>query len=335
MNRSHSATFLVAAVAVWTAGCAARQATERFEYAELHMGVKTRLVVYAPSEQAAADACRAAYARVAELEDVASDYRADSELMRLCAKAGQGPVPVSPELFTLLSHAQELSRRSGGAFDVTVGPLVALWRTARKTKQLPTPEALAEARAKVGWQHVELDAERRAVALALPGMRLDLGGIAKGYAGDEAIRVLREHGIRSALFEAGGDIVVADAPPGEKGWPIEVAGDAPGRTIALAHRGISTSGDTEQFVEIDGVRYSHVVDPRTGLGLTDRYAATVVARDGITADALSTAACVLGEQKGDALVKSCRGARAYIRRVGLTASPLRPATSSNGRARKS
>src|SRR5688572_4691893 len=235
--------------------------------------------------------------------------------MRLCARAGQGPVKVSDELFTMLSHAQEVARRSGGAFDVTVGPYVQLWRAARKTKQLPAPDALAEARRVVGWERVKLDAANRTVELTTPGMRLDLGGVAKGYAGDEAIRVLREHGIRSALFEAGGDIVVGDAPPGQDGWSVQIIGTetSPTRTVELANRGISTSGDTEQFLEINGTRYSHVVDPRTGLGLTQRYAATVIGRDGITSDALSTAACVLGGD-GRTLVKSYR-ANAYIRRV--------------------
>ena len=301
------------------AGCAASHdeaALQRHEYAQLHMGVQARLIVYAPNAELAATAAKAAYARVAELEDIASDYRPTSELMCLCAKAGQGPVKVSEELFTLLAHAQGVSRRSDGAFDVTVGPYVQLWRAARKSKQLPSPQALDEARQRVGWQRVKLDTSERTVELTTPGMRLDLGGIAKGYAGDEALRVLREHGVRSALFEAGGDIVVSDAPPGKKGWAVEVVGDesAKQRIVEVANRGISTSGDTEQFVEIDGVRYSHVVDPRTGLGLTQRYAATVIARDGISSDALSTAACVLGEN-GRTIVKSYR-AKAYVRRVG-------------------
>jgi FAD:protein FMN transferase len=302
------------------AGCAASgdgAALQRYEYAQLHMGVQARLIVYAPSEELAATAAKAAYSRVAELEDIASDYRSTSELMRLCGKAGQGPVKVSEELFTLLAHAQEVSRRSDGAFDVTVGPNVQLWRAARKSKQLPSSQALDEARQRVGWQRVKLNARDRTVELTTPGMCLDLGGIAKGYAGDEAIRVLRKHGVRSALFEAGGDIVVSAAPPGKKGWAVEVVGEgsAAKRVVKLANRGISTSGDTEQFVEIHGVRYSHVVDPRTGLGLTLRYAATVVARDGITSDSLSTAACVLGPQKGVNLAKSYRGTRAFVRRV--------------------
>jgi thiamine biosynthesis lipoprotein len=307
---------------VLSAGCAASRegataALQRHEYAQLHMGVQARLIVYAPDSESAAKAAKAAYSRVAELEDIASDYRPTSELMRLCAKAGQGPVKVSDELFTLLAHAQDVGRRSHGAFDVTVGPYVQLWRAARKTKQLPSPQALAEARQCVGWERMKLNARDQTVELMTPGMRLDLGGIAKGYAGDEAIRVLREHGIRSALFEAGGDIVVSAAPPGTKGWAVEVVGEgsAAKRVVKLANRGISTSGDTEQFVEIEGVRYSHVVDPRTGLGLTQRYATTVIARDGITSDSLSTAACVLGPHKGAMLVGSYRGARASIRRM--------------------
>lgn len=301
------------------AGCAAlrpQAALQRYEYAQLHMGVQARLIVYASSEQAAETGGRAAYARVAEIEDVASDYRPTSELMRLCDRAGQGSVQVSDALFTLLSHAQELSRRSDGAFDVTIGPYVALWRTARKTKQLPTPQALAEARERVGWQRITLDPTHQTVTLATPGMRLDLGGIAKGYAGDQAIHILREHGIHSALFEAGGDIVVSDVPPGTKGWTVEVVASASERkqTIEVANGAVSTSGDTEQFVEIDGTRYSHVVDPRTGLGLTQRYAATVIARDGITSDSLSTTACVLGDD-GKQLVKSYRGATGHVRRV--------------------
>ncbi len=304
------------------AGCARErhndsQPLERHEYVQLHMGVQARLIVYAPTEQAAAIAARAAYARIAAIEDIASDYRPASELMRLCAKAGQGPMEVSEELFTLLAHAHELSRRSNGAFDVTAGPYVALWRVGRKTKQLPAPRALKEAGRLVGWEKMRLDRDRQTVELTIPGMRLDLGGIAKGYAGDQANRILREHGIRSSLFEAGGDIVVSDAPPGKKGWTVEIVASekAKNQTIEVAHCGVSTSGDTEQFVEIDGTRYSHVVDPRTGMGLTQRFAATVIAPDGITSDSLSTAACAAGPEQGKPLMKWYRGAIAHIRRV--------------------
>jgi thiamine biosynthesis lipoprotein len=280
------------------------------------MGVQARLIVYAPSQEVADGAARAAYARVAALEQIASDYRPTSELMQLCRNAGHGPVQISPELFTLLSFAQALAQRTNGAFDVTVGPYVQLWRTARKSQRLPAPDDLDAARAVVGWRHLHLDAKHRTATLDMPGVKLDLGGIAKGYAGDEAIRILRQHGIRSALFEAGGDIVVSDAPPGKKGWDVEIVDPNGTRTVELANRGISTSGDTEQFVEIDGKHYSHVVDPRTGIGLTERYAATVIAPNGTTSDALSTAATVVGPDHAVQLVKQHRGSKVYIRKVG-------------------
>lgn len=282
------------------------------------MGVQVRIVVYAPDESTAVRACEAAFRRFAELEEVLSDYRSTSELMRLCARAGGPPVPVSAELYFVLERALEMSRRSEGAFDVTVGPCVALWRKARRTGQFPAAEELKQARALVGWEKVRLDPSRRAVQLLVPGMRLDMGGIAKGYAGDCAQEALRQHGITRALVEAGGDIVVSGPPPGQKGWRIEIANAGSGstpRTITLANAAISSSGDTEQFVEFHGRRYSHIVDPRTGLGLTDRIAVTVLAPDGITADSLSTAVSVLGAAKGRALVKAFPGASVYIRQA--------------------
>jgi thiamine biosynthesis lipoprotein len=238
--------------------------------------------------------------------------------MRLCARAGGPPVPVSPELYFLLERALDLSRRSGGAFDVTVGPYVALWRLARKSRELPSVAALKKAGRRVGWRKIRLSGKARTVQLRVPGMRLDLGGIAKGYAGDEAIAVLREHGVTSALVEAGGEIVVSGPPPGQVGWPVEIPALGSGeqdRVVRLANEAISTSGDTEQYVEIGGRRYSHVVDPRTGLGLTNRISATVIARDGITADSLSTAVCVLGPERGPALVRKVPGTRVYVRRA--------------------
>jgi thiamine biosynthesis lipoprotein len=158
---------------------------------------------------------------------------------------------------------------------------------------------------------MRLNARDRTADLTVPGMQLDLGGIAKGYAGDEAIRILREHGVQSALFEAGGDIVVSDPPPRTRGWQIELPD---GRKKRLVNAAISTSGDTVQFLEVDGVRYSHVVDPRTGIGLTEHYAATVIAPRGITTDSLSTAATVLGKRAGEQLIRRF-GAKGTVRKI--------------------
>jgi thiamine biosynthesis lipoprotein len=291
----------------------------RFTYTQYHMGIDARLVVYAPDQPAAEAACTAAFARIAALDSIMSDYRRDSELMRLCAQAGGPPVRVSPDLFLVLRRAQEVARHSGGAFDVTVGPLIALWRAARKTAVMPDPAELKRARRLVGWQKLRLDERARTVRLTLPGMKLDLGGIAKGYAADEAQRVLKQQCITHALVEMGGDIVVSAPPPGTDGWTILVP-NADGRVgsrqkaagsrqqrriiptaycllptdLRLAHRAISSSGDTEQFAIIGGRRYSHVIDPRTGQALTNRIQVTLIAPDGLTSDPLSTALTVLG-----------------------------------------
>lgn len=281
---------------------ACQEKLQRFEYAQVHMGVRARLVLYAAEESTAIQAATAAYERVAALEQIMSDYRPDSELMQLCDQPAGKWVAVSAELFEVLSYAQKISRETDGAFDVTVGPEVALWRKARKSGALPRDEELAAARALVGWEKIELDSQRRTVRLKMPGMRLDLGGIAKGYAGDCAIAVLRGHGVRRALFEAGGDIVLGDAPPWRSGWSIDtLQPDGSMSRMQLSRCAISTSGDLEQFVVINGRRYSHVVDPRTGVGLTNKILATIIAPRGITTDSLSTVACVLGVERMRAL----------------------------------
>jgi thiamine biosynthesis lipoprotein len=288
----------------------------RFTYTEYHMGVDTRLVVYAPDRPAAEVACLAAFARIAALDAMMSDYRLKSELTRLSARSGGPAIRVSPDLFRVLRRAQEMARYSGGAFDVTVGPLVALWRTARKTGVLPDPAAIERARRRVGWQKLRLDERARTVRLTVPGMKLDLGGIAKGYADDEAQRVLRQHGITRALVEMGGDIVVSGPPPSTDGWTIRVpnAGDARRPAdLHFAHRAISTSGDTEQFVVIGGHRYSHVVDPRTGQALSSRVQVTLIAPDGLTADPLSTALTLLGAEDRRKLLQHYPDTRAYVR----------------------
>ena len=177
------------------------------------------------------------------------------------------------------SAPNRTSRLSDGAFDVTVGPYVRLWRFARKRKVLPTPAEIAAARAAVGWQKLRLDARTRTVTLLVPNMRLDLGSIGKGYAADQAMQILKGRGIDRALVAASGDIAVGNPPPGQRGWKIGIAllGSATNSaplTVLLHNAGISTSGDTEQFIEINGVHYSHIVNPATGLGLTNRIQAT-------------------------------------------------------------
>ncbi|MCH8923662.1 MAG: FAD:protein FMN transferase [Planctomycetes bacterium] len=291
---------------------------DRFTYTQVHMGAPFRIVLYGPNREAAGKAAQAAFARIKQLDEILSDYKPQSELNRLSRSgpASRG-VKVSDELWTVLSRAQALSRETDGAFDVTVGPYVRLWRRARRNKQMPSERLLAEAKASVGYRHVRLDEHRHTVQLTRAKMQLDLGGIAKGYAADEALAVLKRHGVTRALVDAGGDIALGAAPPDRKGWRIGVAPLAgadgkPSRYLVLSNVGVATSGDAHQFVEIDGRRYSHIVDPHTGLGLTVRGSVTIVAPDCITADSLASAVSVLGPQRGMKLVEARCGVEAIV-----------------------
>lgn len=295
------------------------QPQQRYEFFRIRMGVPFKIVLYAADEPTANKAARAAFRRVKELDRILSDYDPDSELMQLCRNSGPGkPVKVSPELFSMLQRSLELSRKTDGAFDVTVGPVVKLWRRARRRKRLPDPDALREALDRVGYELLRLNGKQRTVELLKPDMQLDLGGIAKGYAGDEALRVLKKHGISRALVDGGGDIVVGDPPPDRDGWRIEIetARKDPKRNapdlLVLDNAAVATSGDAYQSLEIDGQRYSHIVDPETGLGLTTRSSVTVIAPDGTAADSLASAVSVLGPDRGLKLVDSREEAAARI-----------------------
>lgn len=281
----------------------------RHEFHELHMGTRFSITLFSADGPAVTNAARAAFVRVRALDAAFTDYTDDSELVLLSKSPHLEPHRVSEDLFAVLRHAQRFAKLSGGAFDVTAGPVVQLWRRARRQRELPKIETILAAKAVVGYEKLWLDASNRTVTFATPGMRLDLGGIAKGYAADAALAVLRERGFPRAMVAAAGDIAVGDPPPGKTGWHIGIASiDARGsdltRVITLRNQAVSTSGDTEQFVELAGKRYSHIVDPRTGVGLTNRLGVTIVARDATTTDALATAVSVLGVERGLALVEN-------------------------------
>jgi thiamine biosynthesis lipoprotein len=277
---------------VFAAVCSA-SSLQRFEAVEPHMGTLVRIELYAPSQEKAAAAFRAAFARIAQLDDALSDYKPESELNRL-------PGQASPDLFTVLEAAQKLAGDTSGAFDITVGPVTRLWREARREHRLPSPDALHEAAARTGFRKLHLDTAHRTVAFDQPGMQLDLGGIAKGFAADEALAVLGNLGIHSALVAMSGDLAFSDPPPGRHAWKIEAAG----QVLELSNAAVSTSGDAEQHLELDGRRYSHIVDPATGAPLTGSVEVTVIARRGIDADALATALSVMGPERAREFMRS-------------------------------
>ena len=294
---------------------------ERFEFSRVEMGMSFHIVLYAANTNHAHQAATAAFDRVRALNALFSDYEDDSELTRLSRSSGQNQaVPISPELADVLQRAQALAERTQGAFDVTVGPYVVLWRRARRQRELPRPDLMELARDRVGYAKLHLDPVQRTALLAVPRMRLDLGGIAKGYALDEALRVLDRHGLNRTLVSGGGDLVAGDPPPGRKGWsialtPLDQPDGMPSAHLLLTRHAVATSGDLFQYVEIEGIRYSHLVDPRTGMALTERRLVTVTAPDSTTADSLSTALSVLGPQPGLELIAELPGVEARIQQL--------------------
>ncbi|GAC1335628.1 MAG: FAD:protein FMN transferase [Isosphaeraceae bacterium] len=282
------------------------------------MGSEFKILLYTLDADSARLASRAAFDRIGRLDKVLSDYEPDSELSRLGDASGGPAVETSEDLFDLLRRSQEISDRTEGAFDITVGPVVRLWRRSRRTGKMPDADLLAAARSRVGYKKMSLEAKTRSVRLAVRGMKLDPGGIAKGHAAHEAIRVLKRRGIDRALVAADGDIVVSGAPPNDpEGWTIAVGPVAsrdarPVRALKLRDAAISTSGDLERFVEIDGKRYSHIVDPRSGLGIVRRGSVTVIADDGASADALCTACFVLGPDRALPLIESTPKTAAFF-----------------------
>jgi thiamine biosynthesis lipoprotein len=279
-----------------------------FESVEPHMGTLMRITLYARDASQAASAFRAAFARISALDAALTDYQPQSELNRLTQNAVKRPIKVSNDLLAVLLKAEQFSHETNGAFDITIGPVTHLWRAARKTHEIPSRQQIDAAVARTGFRKLHVDGAARTVEADEPGMQLDLGGIAKGYAADEALAVLAECGIQSALVAASGDLTFSGPPPGKPGWRIEVdpMGQVTGpltRVLLLTHAAVSTSGDREQHLDAAGNRYSHVVDPHSGLGLTSGMAVTVVARSGIDADAASTAMEVLGIKAGLAFVE--------------------------------
>jgi len=271
----------------------------RHEFESKHMGTSFRIAMFHEDAAKAAAAAKDAFARVNALEQVLSDYRADSEILKLCKRNDAAPgkaVPVSDDLAKAVRLSLKYSKLTDGTFDVTVGPLSKLWRISRKTQE-PTPKRdLDAALERVGFDKVKLDENAKTLTLAEAGMRLDFGGIGKGFAVDEALLEMKEkHGIECVLMAAAGDITCRGTPPGKPGWLVEIAPlhkGEPTRSLILKNRSVSTSGDLEQVAVIGGVRYSHVLNPKTGLGLTGRRSVTVVADTGAAADALSKAASV-------------------------------------------
>jgi thiamine biosynthesis lipoprotein len=279
-----------------------------YTYTQIHMAMPVRITVWSQDERRARQAGRAAFNRISELVRVLSKYEPESELNRLLDTGGvetrNRARGVSPDLLAVLSYSKLIYQLTNGAFDPSAGPIIDLWKKSRKAKTLPSQAELDMALSRVGFDQIKIDGEDGKVRVLRSGVQLDLGAIAKGYIADQALEVLGENGIDSACIEAGGDFVVSQSPPGTSGWGIDVPALG---VMHLENCGISVSGDTVQFAEIDSIRYSHVVDPRTGKPLTNRIMAVVIAPRAIQSDALATSACLLEGGNFEDIVKGMPG----------------------------
>lgn len=292
--------------------------SQQDEYVESQFLMNTYVSIRAFGAGAQA-AVGAAFDEMRRVEGLMSRFVPTSDISRVNQAAGADPVRVSDETFMLLEKAQECSQLSGGAFDITIGPVVDAWGFGTDSPHVPDQGALAKATALVNFRAVGLDPVAKTARLAVPGMSIDLGGIAKGYAGDRAAAVLREHGVEHALIDAGGNIVAVGTRPDGSPWHIGIRdprGTSPtdtiGPVVEVRDRAVVTSGDYERFFMEGRRRYHHIFDPKTGMPATRAESATVIARDSLDADMLSTAIFVLGPVEGMKMLERLDGVAGMV-----------------------
>ena len=280
---------------------------------EAIMGTAISVGLWSEEPAAGVAAIDAVMAEMHRIDRAMSPHKSDSELSRINRDAAAGPVPLSAEMTRLLRRAGDFAELSEGAFDITYAAVGQLYDYRQRVR--PSEEALLQARAAVGYRHLELDLDNRTVRFGRAGMRIDLGGFAKGHAVDNAAAILRGRGIRHAIVSAGGDSRVIGDRRGRP-WVIGVrdprrAGEM-AAMLPLEDVSISTSGDYERYFDADGVRYHHVIDPSTGRSPSSVHSVTVLAQDGLTTEALSKTVFVLGVDRGMRLIESQPGVDAVV-----------------------
>jgi len=277
------------------------------------MGVDVRILLFAENETQAEQSSRAAFNRINQINHICSDYLANSEVSKLSRTHNEW-VSVSDDLWAVLSYAQSLSEKTRGAFDITGGRLSIEWRKARFTQRLPDPAAMERAKNSVSYHHLILNPETREVKLSHPGMKIDLGALAKGYAADKALEVISQRGHNYALIDASGDMVMSAHPDGS--WPLFINDQNNSKdalALKLQHCAVATSGASLQHLEIDHTTHSHIYNPATGSALTHNLQCSIIAPSCMQADALATAASVLGAKKGRMLINQFEDTEAYFK----------------------
>ncbi|MFC1636597.1 FAD:protein FMN transferase [Planctomycetota bacterium] len=295
---------------------------------QLVMGTFARVVAVAKDAATGAKCVEAGLAEIRKVDELMSDYNEDSEISRVNKDAAQKAVQVSKSTYEVLQKSMEFSKLTDGAFDITVGPLVDVFHKTKEERVAPTQEQIAQAKAKVGFEKLILDSENRTIRFAVDGMRLDLGAIAKGYGVDKAVEAARRCGAVGVMVDIGGDVRCYGVPPeGRDQWRIglqdpnsAVEGMSAGGlvlTLKVKNAAVATSGDYQQFVLIEGKRYSHIMNRKTGTSIEGLSSVTIIADNATDADALATSVSVMGPVKGIALIEKFPNAEAII----LTSQP--------------
>ena len=281
----------------------------RFSFDEPKMGSPFNIVFYHSDSIQSINIAKQCFNLVDSFVSIFSDYIDSSELSKLSTSAAfnANPVDLSPALFDIFLVSKVAFEKSDGAFDITMGPLIKFWRKARKAKEFPSDEAVQTKRNLIGFDKLLIDTVLKTARLSQPGMQLDLGGIAQGYIAQKVIDFLSSQQVYHALVNVSGDIVMSNAPPGTKGWTVginvpETLDELLPQTLQLQNIAVITSGDAYQFIDHGGKKYSHIIDPRTGYGVTSQRNVTVIASNGITADWLATACSILSIKKAKKLV---------------------------------
>jgi FAD:protein FMN transferase len=282
---------------------------QHYEDSRLSMGCVYTIVSYGNDLARLREAAAAALDEVDHIDRLMSHYKKDSELSRVNREGAKAPVKVDPELFDFIAECLRYGSESEGAFDITVGPLMKAWGFFRGEGRMPGEAELAHARNSVGYQHVILNQKDGTIFFDKAGVEIDLGGIAKGYAVDRAVAVLKQNGVTSALVSAGGSTTYAlGAPPGKPAWEIEVQDpverDRIATRVQLKDQALSVSGSYEKFFELNGKRYSHIMDPRTGLPVQGVLSVVVITGDGLSGDALDNVFYVFGVERSKASMKT-------------------------------
>jgi len=290
---------------------------------QLVMGTFARVVAVAEDSGTARKCIQAALAEIHKVDELMSDYKSDSEISRVNRDAFKQAVRVGESTYEVLQRSIEFSKLTDGAFDVTIGPLMDLFRSAEKKQAAPGEEQIAEARSKVGFEKLKLNDENKTVQFTIDGMRLDLGGIAKGYAVDKAIQAMQRCGAIGAMVDMGGDIRCFGAPPkGKNHWIIglqdpnpateDIGGSELLLKLKITNAAVATSGDYRQFILIEGKRHSHILNRKTGTSAEGLSSVTIIADNATEADALATAVSVMGAEKGLALIEKLPEAEAIL-----------------------